>query len=244
MDKSTLKAIRIMAIVIIVLAVIAYMFSNVSVNADDDIIEIPSFSDIPSLYYNYDGDIAGNQIDISAQIEYLNDIQIKAQTNADTMWLQKDYESMMVFNKTVEQAKIWKQGYEKIAKYTYADWRMLSVTAYVEARGCTLEHKSYVCQVLLNRCADSRFNSDIYGNLVRPNQYAKYYTYMSTAQKFMNDKAEWHECQTASLLAMQGAVNMPANVIYQSNNNIGTGVWKKIIHKTKWYSSTTYFNYG
>lgn len=244
MDRNTLKAIRIMAMVITILAVIAFMFSNVSVNADADIVEVPSFNNIPTLYYSYNGDVAGDKINIDKQIEYLNEIENKAQHNADEMWLCKDYESMMVFNKIVEQSNIWKQDYQKIANYTYADWRMLAVTAYVESRGCTLEHKSYVCQVLLNRCADSRFNSDIYGNLVRPNQYAKYYTYMSTAQKFMKDKTEWYECETAALLAMQGAVNMPSNVIYQSNNNIGTGVWKKIIHKTRWYSSTTYFNYG
>ena len=141
------------------------------------------------------------------------------------------------------------QAYQKLSKYTDEDIRILATTVYYEAGGTTEQLRTYVAQVVLNRVADSRFPSTIYGVITQPGQYAGNYVTASATQSIKDKDAKngtynWATCVTSAKKAMMGQVDMPSNVVFQANFKQGKGVWKAIYYNSGYFASTSYYCYG
>ena len=185
-------------------------------------------------------------INVEKQIEYFEKIY---DTWSRFFVVIKDkvgVEDIKNYNAFLSAILALREQYNNLSKFTYGEWRMLATTTDYEAHGCGLEHKEYVCQVVLNRCKDERFNDNIYDNLIRPNQYNTIYVNPYYSDIRAKDHPElWEESLLAAKNAMMGKVDMPENVIFQSNySNLGKGHWKIIEVDTGWFKSTTYFSYG
>ena len=150
---------------------------------------------------------------------------------------------------TWNEAQAAIQGYQKLAKYTDEDIRILTTTVFHEAGHTTEQLRQYVAQVVLNRVKDSRFPSTVKAVITQPGQYATKYADASTTQSVKSKDAAngtyyYAMCENAVKTAMMGQVNMPSNVLYQANFSQGKGVWKSVSFNSGWYSSTSYFCYG
>ena len=150
---------------------------------------------------------------------------------------------------TWNEAQAAIQGYQKLAKYTDEDIRILTTTVFHEAGHTTEQLRQYVAQVVLNRVKDSRFPSTVKSVITQPGQYATKYADASTTQSVKSKDAAngtyyYAMCENAVKTAMMGQVNMPSNVLYQANFSQGKGVWKSVSFNSGWYSSTSYFCYG
>lgn len=205
--------------------------------------EIYSLNDIPAVITeSYDETM---RIDVSQQAAYIDTIEKQASDKIDWILNYGDG-NISELNAIIAEAENQRIYYTNLSAYTYADIRMLAVTVAYESGYCTAEHQEYVAQVLLNRCSDPRFPNDIYGNLVLKNQYSPKYVQKSSADYWKSrDINMWNTCVNAAKNAMMGCVNMPSNVIYQSQyRGLGNGTWKQISVNLSGYKSTTYFNYG
>ena len=103
----------------------------------------------------------------------------------------------------------------------------------------------YTAQVCLNHLNDDRLPDTIYDDLSPP-RYSKSYRSEQLAQECKDKYPEqWARVEKSCLLAMNGYVDMPANVIYQSNYpDLGDGYFASIYVDTGWFRSWTYFAYG
>lgn len=140
-------------------------------------------------------------------------------------------------------------GYQRLARYTDEDIRILTTAVFNEAGHTTDQLREYVAQVVLNRVADSRFPDTVKGVITQPGQYAGDYATTAATQKVLEaDRANgtfyYAMCEDAVKRAMMGRVDMPANVVYQANFSQGKGVWQTVAFNSGWFSSTSYFCYG
>ncbi len=123
------------------------------------------------------------------------------------------------------------------------DARILAAVIYGEARYCPDRHQQLVAQVVLNRVADERFPDTVRGVVEQPGQYTPAYT--RNLPSYASADAEMQRCFEAALAALEGRVECPADVIYQSQcQSLGAGVYEISEVDTGWYASTTYFAYG
>ena len=151
----------------------------------------------------------------------------------------------------VQSAKAtWKEAaaeivaYQKLAKYSDEDIRILATTVYYEAGSTTDQLREYVAQVALNRVASSRFPNTIKGVITQPGQYAGRYAALETTQAAKSASLNtYNTCVSAVKRAMMGKVDMPANVLFQANFAQGSGVWKSVYYNSGYFSSTSYFCY-
>ena len=90
---------------------------------------------------------------------------------------------------TWNEAQAAIQGYQKLAKYTDEDIRILTTTVFHEAGHTTEQLRQYVAQVVLNRVKDSRFPSTVKAVITQPGQYATKYADASTTQSVKSKDA-------------------------------------------------------
>lgn len=135
-------------------------------------------------------------------------------------------------------------AYNRLAKYTDEDIRILATAVYYEAGSTTDQLREYVAQVVLNRVGDSRFPNSIRGVITQPGQYAgKYATVESTQAAQSASSLNYASSVSAAKKAMMGRVDMPSNVVFQANFTQGKGLWKSVYFNSGWFSSTSYFCY-
>jgi len=135
-------------------------------------------------------------------------------------------------------------AYNRLARYTDEDIRILATTVYYEAGSTTEQLREYVAQVVLNRVGDSRFPNTIKGVITQPGQYAGKYAQASASQAAKNaNSIAYASSVTAAKKAMMGRVDMPSNVVFQANFTQGKGVWKSVYFNSGWFASTSYFCY-
>lgn len=107
-----------------------------------------------------------------------------------------------------------------------SDLDILAAVIYYEAGSgeCTDRHQQLVAQVVLNRVADSRYPNTVYGVVTQSGQYSTRGLILSNAG------ADWipQRCYDNALLAMNGSVDCPQNVLYQANFIQGSGIYEEI----------------
>ena len=166
-----------------------------------------------------------NYAQCMAAIQEQKTIQAQAHKTATTL-RKKGYKDSSAYvqaaKSTWNEAQAAIQGYQKLAKYTDEDIRILTTTV---------------------------FHSTVKAVITQPGQYATKYADASTTQSVKSKDAAngtyyYAMCENAVKTAMMGQVNMPSNVLYQANFSQGKGVWKSVSFNSGWYSSTSYFCYG
>ena len=150
---------------------------------------------------------------------------------------------------TYQEASQTIQKYQRLAKYSDEDIRILSTAVYHEAGTTTEQLRQYVAQVVLNRLSDSRFPDTIKEIITQPGQYSTKYASPETTKAIQAKDAKngtnyYATCKNSVKQAMMGQVGMPTNVLYQANFTQGKGVWKSVHFDSGWYASTSYFCYG
>lgn len=132
----------------------------------------------------------------------------------------------------VEAKRLWHREEE--------DLRILAKVILGEAPHCTDRHQQLVAQVVLNRVASPMFPDNVKDVVNAKGQYNPAYT-----RNLPEWNEETHRAFRNALKAMNGEVDCPANVVYQSEfKSLGSGIYEQITVDTGWFRSTTYFNYG
>lgn len=105
-----------------------------------------------------------NYAQCMAAIQEQKTIQAQAHKTATTL-RKKGYKDSSAYvqaaKSTWNEAQAAIQGYQKLAKYTDEDIRILTTTVFHEAGHTTEQLRQYVAQVVLNRVKDSRFPSTV-----------------------------------------------------------------------------------
>lgn len=112
---------------------------------------------------------------------------------------------------------------EDVKTYTDEELNMLSRIIFAEAGSdwITDEHQLAVGSVVLNRMADSRFPNTMRDVIFQEGQYAC--TWDGNYYKDPNERA----VNNAKYL-LENGVTIPNNVVWQSQEKQGKGLWKKI----------------
>jgi len=112
---------------------------------------------------------------------------------------------------------------EDVKTYTDEELNMLSRIIFAEAGSdwITDEHQLAVGSVVLNRMADSRFPNTMKDVIFQEGQYAC--TWDGNYYKDPNERA----VNNAKYL-LENGVTIPSNVVWQSQEKQGKGLWKKI----------------
>ena len=116
-------------------------------------------------------------------------VQAQAHEAAQAM-RQMGYEESSAYIQTAKAT--WNEAqqeiaaYNRLAKYTDEDIRILATAVYYEAGSTTDQLREYVAQVVLNRVGDSRFPNSIRGVITQPGQYAGKYATVESAQAAKN----------------------------------------------------------
>lgn len=140
---------------------------------------------------------------------------------------------------------------EQSKNYTDDDVRILATVIYNEAwSGCSDRHREMVGMVVLNRVNSTQFPDDICSVVTQKGQYHSgyviengYYHNKATA-----DIDAWDTCVEIATRCLNGEVECPSNVLFQSNYS-SLGEYDEEyqskyyeVHKTSY--STTYFAFG
>ena len=193
-----------------------------------------------------------NYTECMAAIQEQRTIQDQAHQTAESL-RKKGYSDSSAY---VQAAKsTWNEaqkaiaGYQKLAQYSDEDIRILTTTVFHEAGHTTEQLRQYVAQVVLNRVEDSRFPDTVKGVITQPGQYSTKYATVEAANAIQatdskNGTYYYGICEDSVKAAMMGQVEMPSNVLYQTNFSQGKGVWKSVYFNSGWYASTSYFCYG
>lgn len=102
----------------------------------------------------------------------------------------------------------------------------------------------WTAQVCLNHIKDSRFPDNIYDDLEYP-RYTSEYRSKKLADKCKRQYPdEWKRVEQSCLLAMNGYVDLPSDVIYESNYPQLGRRYAAVYVDTGWFNSWSYFAYG
>lgn len=108
---------------------------------------------------------------------------------------------------------------------------------------CHFMHR-LTAQVCLNHLKDYRFPNTIYDDLDLPRYSSKYRTEDMAYVAMMESPEIWEDCMQDCLLAMNGYVEYPENLIYQSNFvELGTH-FANVYVDTGYFQSWSYFAIG
>lgn len=148
------------------------------------------------------------------------------------------------------------------APFTEADLRMLTTMVFKENGLVTndvlvvdAEHPNgvympadvmheWTAQVCLNHLKDKRFPNTIYDDLAYP-RYTSEYRSASLAAKCKSQYPEqWARVEQSCLLAMNGYVDLPSDVIYESNYPQLGRRYAAVYVDTGWFRSWSYFAHG
>ena len=122
------------------------------------------------------------------------------------------------------------------------DLRILANVILGEAPYCSDRHQQLVAQVVLNRVESPLFPDNVVDVVNAPKQYNPDYT--RNLPEIETADAEQYRAFVNALKAMNGEVDCPAEVVYQSEfKSLGSGIYEQITVDTGWFYSTTYFNY-
>ena len=120
--------------------------------------------------------------------------------------------------------------------------RIIAKVVRNEAPYCTDRHQQLVAQVVLNRKASPMFPDTVEAVVNQPGQYNPAYT--RNLPTWDGADAETQRAFRNAIAAMNGEVECPENVVYQSEfDYLGSGSYEEITVDTGWFKSTTYFNY-
>lgn len=169
-------------------------------------------------------------------------------TKADTpMWTDRQHELHELANMAremglpednpiiVEAQRLWMQEAE--------DLRIIAKVVRNEAGYCSDRQQQLVAQVVLNRVASPLFPDNVKDVVNAPGQYNPIYT--RNLPTWDTADEETQRAFRNALAAMNGEVDCPADVLFQSEfKNLGKGIYEQITVDTGWFKSTTYFNYG
>ena len=145
----------------------------------------------------------------------------------------------------------WWEAYYDIQEIKYwreiqneKDAKIIATVIYHEGMfGTTERHKELIAAVVMNRVNSDKFPNTVYDVVTQPGQYLAAYAnesghYMQTA---MSDTENWNLCLEIAYRALNGEIECPTNVLYQSNfNSLGCGYYE--VCYTSY--SVTYFAYG
>lgn len=121
------------------------------------------------------------------------------------------------------------------------DLQILANVIYHEAPYCTDRHQQLVAQVVINRVRDTRFPDSVKAVVEQPGQYHPAYASDFPAEP----DEEFARCLLNARAALEGQVDCPADVIYQSEfRDLGDGIYEQITVDTGYFHSTTYFCFG
>lgn len=121
--------------------------------------------------------------------------------------------------------------------------RILAKVVRNEAGYCTDRHQQLVAQVVLNRVESPLFPDNVVDVVNAPKQYNPVYT--RNLPSWQTADEEQLRAFENALAAMNGEVDCPANVLFQSEfKNLGKGIYEQITVDTGWFYSTTYFNFA
>lgn len=135
----------------------------------------------------------------------------------------------------VEAKRLWHQD--------ETDLRILANVIRNEAPHCTDRHQQLVARVVLNRAESPLFPDSVVDVVNAPKQYNPAYTRNLPVHNESDEETQ--RAFRNALAAMNGDVDCPDNVLYQSEFwYLGSGVYEAITVDTGWFKSTTYFNYG
>lgn len=121
--------------------------------------------------------------------------------------------------------------------------RILAKVVRNEAGYCTDRHQQLVAQVVLNRVESPLFPDSVVDVVNAPKQYNPVYTRNLPSWQTA-DKEQLRAFENA-LAAMNGEVDCPENVVYQSEFDFcGSGIYEIHEAKTDYFWSLTYFNFA
>lgn len=127
----------------------------------------------------------------------------------------------------------------------WSEQRELQILANVilhEAPYCTDRHQQLVAQVVLNRKASPIFPDNVTDVVNQPGQYNPAYT--RNLPTWDGADAETKRAFRNAIAAMNGKVECPENVVYQSEFDfLGSGNYEIHEVKTDYFRSLTYFNF-
>ena len=128
----------------------------------------------------------------------------------------------------------------------WSEQREMQILANVilhEAPYCTDRHQQLVAQVVLNRKESPMFPNTVEAVVNQPGQYNPVYT--RNLPTWDTADEEQQRAFRNAIAAMNGEVECPENVVYQSEFDfLGSRIYEEITVDTGWFKSTTYFNYG
>lgn len=121
------------------------------------------------------------------------------------------------------------------------DLDLLAAVIYYEAGSsdCTDRHQQLVAQVVLNRVASSEFPNTVYDVITQTKPSVQYSPYRKIISIAGNKNIIPQRCYDNALMVLNGKVECPSNIVWQSNFRQGSGVYE--VYKTSY--STTYFCY-
>lgn len=123
------------------------------------------------------------------------------------------------------------------------DARIIANVVAHEAPYCTERHQRLVAQVILNRVADPRFPDNVRDVVTQPGQYHP--SYVNDLPDYASASPEIRRCFAAAVAALNGEVDCPESVIFQSEfEQLGAGTYERIEVDTGAYRSVTFFNFG
>lgn len=132
---------------------------------------------------------------------------------------------------------IWWENYG----YFLYEVDIFAVAISVEAGNCTDQHVKDMAGVTYNRILSPVWKvSNVYEALTAPRQYSKSYVDPnSDVTKKAKTSGNWEYCKEIATMALKGEIDIPKNVVYQSNSKQG-----KVYSKYYIFGNWTYICHG
>ncbi len=112
------------------------------------------------------------------------------------------------------------------------DQEMLAIVIAQEVGGLSMELKLMVGNVVINRVNHWLYPNTIYEVLTQPKQYSGICSRGFVWPRWMGE-ADKYECRVAAYRLLSGERVMPANVLFQSSQPFGDGIYA--YYPTQWY---------
>lgn len=125
--------------------------------------------------------------------------------------------------------------------WTEEELDMLAAVIHYEAGSddCSDRHQQLVTQVVLNRVASNEFPNTVYDVVTQTKPNIQYSTYKKVLANMGNRDIISQRCYDNALVALNGDVDCPDNVVFQANFKQGSGIYEE--HYTSY--SVSYFCY-
>lgn len=134
----------------------------------------------------------------------------------------------------VSQPEVYQAVYEIPEEpqllWTSDELDMLAALIYYEAGSddCTDRHQQLVGQVVLNRVASNEFPNTIYDVITQVSPAVQYSTYKHVLDNMGNRDIIPQRCYNNALVALNGWVDCPDDVVWQANFVQGSSIYEEI----------------